>query len=57
MTEELNYNSNDDRIDVVIFLNGLPIIAIELKKPLNGQTYNHAISQFKTDRDSKKSVF
>lgn len=57
VTEELNYNSNDDRIDVVIFLNGLPIIAIELKKPLNGQTYNHAISQFKTDRDPKKQLF
>ncbi|CEO35434.1 helicase [[Clostridium] sordellii] len=57
VTEELNYNSNYDRVDVVIFLNGLPIIAIELKKPLNGQTYKHAISQFKTDRDPKNQLF
>lgn len=44
-------------IDMVLSVNGLPIIALELKNQLKGQDYTNAISQFKNDRSSKEFCF
>ncbi|MGO1372393.1 MAG: type I restriction endonuclease subunit R, partial [Senegalia sp. (in: firmicutes)] len=54
--EELNY-IDEKRIDLVLFLNGLPIITMELKNPFTGQDYKNAISQYKKDRNSKELLF
>ncbi len=40
-------------IDVVLFLNGLPIFTAELKNPLTGQDVQDAIRQYRTDRDPR----
>jgi type I restriction enzyme R subunit len=40
-------------IDMVIFLNGLPIITIELKNELTGQHHHNAIKQYMMDRQVK----
>lgn len=40
--EEVNHKE-DERIDLVIFLNGIAIFAIELKCNLSGQSYKDAI--------------
>ena len=48
---------NGNSLDMVIFINGLPIMTIELKNPLTGQTYRHAISQYQQDRDPKEKLF
>ena len=40
-------------IDMVIFLNGLPIITIELKNELTGQYHHNAIKQYMQDRQVK----
>lgn len=56
VTEELNYEG-DKRIDLVIFLNGLPVITFELKNSLTGQTYKNAEHQYKTDRSKKETLF
>lgn len=40
-------------IDLVIFLNGLPIITIELKNEFTGQCHHNAIKQYMCDRDVK----
>ncbi len=40
-----------ERIDLVIFLNGIAIITIELKSNQSGQNYEYAIEQYKNDRD------
>jgi type I restriction enzyme R subunit len=56
VTEELNY-IDDKRIDLVIFLNGIPIITIELKNSFTGQTYKNAIKQYKNDRSNKEQLF
>ncbi len=32
----------DDSVDMVLFLNGLPVATAELKNPLTGQTVEHA---------------
>lgn len=58
VTEELVYDSQKrDRIDLVIFLNGIPIITMELKNSFTGQTCKDAIKQFKYDRSSKDQLF
>ena len=51
------YATADERVDLVIFLNGLAIIAIELKSEYSGQTYHNAIRQFRTERDPKSRLF
>ena len=40
-------------IDLVLFVNGLPIFTAELKNEFTGQTYRDAKAQYKTDRDPK----
>lgn len=37
-------------IDVVLFLNGIPVVTLELKNALTGQTIQDAIRQYKYDR-------
>lgn len=58
ITRQVKYSlANENSIDTVIFLNGLPIITIELKNPLTGQNYNHAITQYKNDRNPRELLF
>lgn len=54
--EEVNHKDGE-RIDLVIFLNGLAIFAFELKCNTSGQDYNNAIWQFCNDRDYKTRLF
>ena len=49
--------SDHERIDLVIFINGLAVISFELKCNPAGQTYEDAIRQYKTSRDSKNRLF
>ena len=49
--------SDKERIDLVIFLNGLAIISFELKCNQAGQNYTHAIHQYRNDRDPKTRLF
>lgn len=53
--EEVVYK-NQDRIDLVIFLNGLALFAIELKLNSSGQSVQDAIKQLK-GRDVKNRLF
>ncbi len=51
---QLKYsNKNENSIDVVIFINGIPVVTMELKNALTGQRYTHAIKQYMEDRDPK----
>lgn len=49
--------SDKERVDVVIFLNGLAIMSFELKCNAAGQSYQDAIYQFRTDRNPKTRLF
>lgn len=40
----------NNSIDVVLFLNGIPVVTLELKNALTGQTIQDAIRQYKFDR-------
>lgn len=49
--------SDNERIDLVIFINGLAIISFELKCNFAGQSYKDAILQYRKDRDPKNRLF
>ena len=55
--KDKNDKQTGERIDLVIFLNGLAIIAIELKSNSSGQSYHDAIKQFRKDRSPKLKLF
>ncbi|STP14179.1 Type I restriction-modification system,restriction subunit R [Helicobacter mustelae] len=58
ITRQLHYSqANQKSLDMVIFLNGIPIITMELKNPLTGQNVYHAIEQYKKDRNPKEPLF
>ncbi|MCM0084521.1 DEAD/DEAH box helicase family protein [Geomonas sp. Red32] len=46
----------DQSIDIVIFLNGLPIISIELKNHFTSQNVHHAIAQYRR-RDHREQFW
>lgn len=48
---------NENSLDLVIFLNGLPLFTAELKDPLTGQTVENAISQYRNTRDPREPLF
>lgn len=56
VSEEV-WASDNERIDLVIFLNGLAIMTFELKANTAGQNYHDAIYQFRTQRDPKTRLF
>lgn len=49
--------SDKERIDLVIFLNGLAIMTFELKCNMAGQSYEDAIYQYRTERNPKTRLF
>lgn len=48
---------NQNSIDIVIFLNGMPLVSVELKNQFTGQNVYDAIEQYKKDRDPKEKLF
>lgn len=57
-TRQFRYSIvNTNTIDMVLSVNGIPVVALELKNQLTGQDYHCAIKQFKDDRSSKEFAF
>lgn len=48
---------NKKSLDLMIFINGIPIISFELKNELTKQNVSHAIKQYKEDRDPNEELF
>ena len=44
-------------IDVVLAVNGLPVVTAELKNPLTGQRADDAVTQYEEDRDERDLLF
>lgn len=54
---QLHYSKkNNNSIDMVLFLNGIPIITMELKNQLSGQDITNSQKQYKYDRDPKEPL-
>lgn len=47
---------NENSIDMVLFLNGLPLLTVELKNQLSGQSVANGIRQYRSDRDPKEPL-
>lgn len=57
-TRQFRYSSqNKNTIDMVLSINGIPIIALELKNQLKGQSIDNAKKQFMYDRSGKEFIF
>lgn len=58
VVRQLRYSvKNENSLDLVLFLNGIPIFTAELKNPLTGQTVKDAIRQYRKDRDPREPLF
>ena len=58
LTRQLYFSAkNNKSVDLAISLNGIPIATVELKNPMTGQTTDHAIKQYKNDRDPREPLF
>jgi type I restriction enzyme R subunit len=58
VTRQVYYSRMENRsVDMVIFLNGLPIATMELKNPWTGQNVTHAMKQYGNDRDPNETLF
>lgn len=61
LVRQLRYGTlpddKDNSVDTVLFLNGIPIVTMELKNNLTGQRTDHAVAQYKTDRSPKEVIF
>jgi len=54
---QVHYSTrNEKSLDLVLFLNGIPIFTAELKNPLNSQDVEDAIRQYMTDRDPREPL-
>ncbi len=54
VTRQLRYcKDNANSIDVMVSLNGMPVMTMELKNHYTGQTVENAVKQYQTDRDAK----
>jgi type I restriction enzyme R subunit len=57
VVRQLHYSQqNNNSIDMVIFLNGIPIITMELKNQLSGQNITNSENQYRS-RDEKEPIF
>ena len=59
VTRQLRYASDRTKLalDLCIFINGLPVITMELKNSLTGQCTADAVQQYKDDREPKDILF
>lgn len=58
VTRQFAYSAfNNNTIDMVLSINGIPFIAIELKNQLKGQDYKNAMHQWRYNRDPKELIF
>lgn len=58
ITRQLHFSPKSEKsLDVVLSVNGVPVVTLELKNPLSGQTVANAIHQYRNDRDPREKIF
>ncbi|BAZ87912.1 type I restriction endonuclease subunit R [Dolichospermum compactum] len=59
ITRQLEYSEREKKrsLDITLSLNGIPVITLELKNPLTGQTVENAKQQYRQDRDPRETIF
>jgi len=55
---QVHFNPRTEQsLDLVLFLNGIPLATVELKNEITGQTVHHARNQYRNDRDPNLPIF
>jgi len=59
MTRQVHHSESNphDSVDVLLFLNGIPVATAELKNQVTGQGVQHAQHQYETDRNPADLLF
>ena len=58
VTRQLRYSlSNNNELDLVLSVNGIPVISVELKNAMTGSNVEDAIRQYRRDRDPREPIF
>ena len=59
VTRQLRYSRDETlhALDIVLFINGLPVFTFELKNNLTKQTVDDAVWQYKKDRNPREKLF
>ena len=59
VTRQVHYSPKNPglSLDLVLFINGLPLITFELKNNLTKQTVEDAVEQYQTSRDPRDDLF
>lgn len=58
VTRQVHYSTaNENSLDLVTFVNGLPVATFELKNQITKQTVEDAIAQYRVDRDPRELIF
>ena len=58
LIRQLHYSQKNERsLDMVLFLNGLPLVTMELKNSLTGQVFTDAEKQYREARDPREPLF
>ena len=59
VTRQVHYSPRNPglSLDLVLFINGLPLITFELKNNLTKQTVEDAVEQYRTSRDPRDDLF
>lgn len=59
VSRQVHYSSKDVdlSLDIVIFINGIPIITMELKNELTNQTVEDAVAQYQKTRNPNEELF
>ncbi|MDK7200413.1 type I restriction endonuclease subunit R [Corynebacterium amycolatum] len=58
VVRQLQYSTkNTNSVDTVLFVNGIPVVTMELKNQLTGQTYRDAVDQYKRSRPASEVLF
>src|SRR5713101_4085320 len=58
LTRQLHFSPRSEKsVDVTLSLNGIPVVTLELKNPLTGQTVENACRQYRQDRDPWEPIF
>lgn len=59
ITRQVHHSASNpgDAVDLVVFVNGLPIFTFELKNNITNQTVEDAVQQYQRDRDPREPLF
>jgi type I restriction enzyme R subunit len=58
ITRQLHFSKTSEKsLDVALSINGIPVASVELKNPMTGQTVDHALRQYRADRDPREPIF